>query len=132
MELSEKNVEKLRSLQLDNKAFAMKELEGSGSQPAGILFRDIWQCLRWFLIAILECVCVGGGGGGVVVGGRVLLLASNGQMVEMLLNTLRYTGQNPSPQQIISPVQNVSSAAVEKPGIRGLKKSPGLIPSSYF
>lgn len=57
-----KNVEKLRSLQLDNKAFAMK-----GRSKAAVLSQQgfcsgvIWQCLRWFLIVILECVWVTAG-----------------------------------------------------------------------
>lgn len=49
-----------------------------------------------------------------------VLLASSGQTVEMLLNTLQCTGQNPSPQQMIYPIQNVNSAAVGKSGKRGL------------
>lgn len=54
-----KNVEKLRSLQLDNKAFAMKELEGSGSQPAGILFRG-HVAMSAMVSDCHSGVCVGG------------------------------------------------------------------------
>lgn len=63
MELSEKkNVEKLRSLQLDNKAFAMKELEGNGSQPAGILFRG-HVAMSAMVSDCHSGVCVGGTAG---------------------------------------------------------------------
>lgn len=96
-----------------------RNLRAAVLSQQGFCSGGMWQCLRWFLIVILECVWG-------------VLLASSGQMVEMLLNNLQYTGQNPSPQQIMYPVQNVSSAAVEKSGIRGLKKSSGLTPSSYF
>lgn len=61
-----------------------------------------------------------------------ILLASSGQIVEMLLNTLQCTGQSPSPQQMIYRVQNVNSAAVGKSGIRGLKQSPGWSPHFTF